>query len=158
MSTENAQLPVIKTEQPPSAPEPIRPPLVRQDAIIGISSVKQEPEQSGAPVEEIPPANPISGPNQSTFWSAPQEQGAVGIQSSAHGGARPKGQGNRQYPGDKGSGKPPPGDVVCKACETMQCSLSTIHSIHQCTCCVFKYCCVQCLDVSCRRCLRHFDL
>ena len=109
-------------------------------------------------MEETPPANPTSGQDQLMFWSTPEEQGAVGAQSSAHGGARPKGQGNRQYPGDKGSGKPPPGDVVCEACETMQCSLSTTHSIHQCTCCVFEYCCVQCLDVGCRRWLRHFDL
>ena len=142
MSSESTQPPVIKTEQLPSASESIRPPLVRQDATIRISSVKQEPEQIGAQVEETLPADPISGPNQSMFQLAPQEQGAADTQSSAHGGARPKGQGNRQYPADKGSGKPPPGDVVCEAYETMQCSLSTMHSIHQCTCCVFEYSCV----------------
>ncbi len=41
MPAENAQPPVIKAEQPLHAPEPSRPPLVRQDATFGISSVKQ---------------------------------------------------------------------------------------------------------------------
>ncbi len=48
MSSENTQPTVIKTEQPSQIPEFSRPPLIRQDATIGISSVKQEPEQTGA--------------------------------------------------------------------------------------------------------------